>query len=289
MTRTPDRTDKLEAAHAEMVRGIESLVTGEDWARMLEVASRFHCYSFGNVAMILAQRPDATRVAGYKTWQSLGRQVRKGERGIMIMAPCGGPCKACAGAGSVDGMTCGRCAGAGRWASFTTTHVFDLAQTDGDELPAAPVHLLDGDGPEGLWEGLARMVKDAGFELGICWSDEASRQLIGSANGQTNFAARTVTIRHGLSDAQRCKTLAHELAHVMLHDGAVGCRGRAEVEAESVAHLVCQSAGLETDSYSFGYVASWADGDVKKVTETGQRVILTARAILDTLNGTEES
>ena len=87
VTRTP-RRDKLAEAHELLVSAVESITSGEDWARMLDTATRFHRYSAGNVFLIALQRPDATRVAGYRTWQSLGRQVRKGEHGIRILAPC---------------------------------------------------------------------------------------------------------------------------------------------------------------------------------------------------------
>ena len=117
--------------------------------------------------------------------------------------------------------------------------------------------LLEGEAPAGLWDALAAQV--AGGRV----RSRLGRSLRG-ANGATNFADRTVTIADQLSHAQAAKTLAHELAHVPLHDGteyATGYRDRAEVEAESVAYIVCQAAGLTTAAYSFGYVAHWSGGD----------------------------
>ena len=86
--RQASTTDKVRALHDRLTAQVEALVTGEDWARFLAVASRFHSYSANNVLLILPQRPDATRVAGYRTWQRLGRQVNKGAKGIAILAPC---------------------------------------------------------------------------------------------------------------------------------------------------------------------------------------------------------
>ena len=80
--------DRLVEAHEMLVRSVEEIVTGDDWRGMLEVARRFHAYSANNVLLIYAQRPEATRVAGYRTWQRLGRQVGSGEHGIAILAPC---------------------------------------------------------------------------------------------------------------------------------------------------------------------------------------------------------
>ena len=104
-TATVDASDRVALLHDQLTASVEALVTSEDWRRMLDTASRFHQYSPANVLLILSQKPDATRVAGYKTWQSLGRQVKKGERGIGIFAPVGGPCRSCAGSGHEAAFT----------------------------------------------------------------------------------------------------------------------------------------------------------------------------------------
>nr|MDQ3573472.1 ImmA/IrrE family metallo-endopeptidase [Actinomycetota bacterium] len=103
------------------------------------------------------------------------------------------------------------------------------------------------------------------------------------ANGRTDFAARTISVRADLSPAQAAKTLAHELAHAALHDGKAymtACRGVVEVEAESVAYIVSTAAGLPTDGYSLPYVAHWSAGDTGLVRSTAERVISCARRIV---------
>jgi hypothetical protein len=112
--------------------------------------------------------------------------------------------------------------------------------------PARP-ELLQGEAPAGLWDALAAQIESEGYtvERGEC---------DGGANGWTRFADRVVRVRADIDDAAAVKTASHELAHLLLHDGteyATGCRGRAEVEAESVAYLVCDRAGLASDQYSF--------------------------------------
>jgi antirestriction protein ArdC len=96
-----------------------------------------------------------------------------------------------------------------------------------------------------------------------------------------------VTIADRLDDAAAVKTLAHELAHVMLHDMPLcdyhANRPRCEVEAESVAYLVCRELGLTTDAYSFPYVATWADGETKVVAAAADAALNTARTILEAL------
>jgi hypothetical protein len=261
-------TDNLATAHADLVAAVESITTGEDWTRMLDTAARFHRYSANNVLLIMVQHPEATRVAGYRTWQSLGRQVRKGEHGIRILAPCKYRRT------ELDAETGQEITYAGI-RGFTTTSVFDVSQTDGDELPDVAPTLLDGEGVAGLWDALAVQVKEQGYTLerGECFG----------ANGVTDHSVRTVRVRADVSDAQASKTLCHELAHVLLHPDSAAyfqCRGRSEVEAESVAFLVCQAAGLTTDGYSFPYVARWADGDPEVVRATAERVLGASRTIL---------
>lgn len=266
---TSTKIDKLDAAYATLEQGIAQLVGSDDWARMLETSARFHDYSPRNVLLILAQNPCASRVAGYNKWQELGRQVRKGERGLAILAPC--TVKVDDGEAGEDGRR--------RLVGFRVARVFDVSQTDGDELPDVRPDLLEGMSDAGLWDLLAKQIADAGFSL--------ARGDCDGANGVTRWEERSVTVRADVGPVQTAKTLAHELAHVLLHEPEGGvshqCRGEKEVEAESVAYLVCQAAGVATDGYTFAYVARWADGDMAKVQKTAERVIKCAREVVGRL------
>lgn len=248
--------------HDQLVKQLEGLVTGDDWTAMMRVASRFHTYSARNVVLILVQRPDATRVAGYGTWKKLGRQVRKGARGIAILAPC--PTR-----NSDDETT---------RTFFRTAHVFDIADTDGNDLPEVAPRLLDGDAPRTAWDGLAKLVADNGFAL--------DRQDCSPANGVTRWLDRTVSVRPQLEAAQAVKTLAHELGHIICDHGTDPRppRNLAEVEAESIAYIVCAALGIESDDYTFPYVARWSDGDIDLVKTTADRVVSRANAVLTQLN-----
>lgn len=261
-------TEKVQELQAQLEEQIAELVSGEDWAAMLETASRFHRYSANNVILIMAQRPEATRVAGFQTWKSLGRHVRKGEHGIRILAPCRYKVE------TEDGDERYIVRG------FTTATVFDVSQTDGTDLAdTIRPELLAGHAPAGMWNGLAKQVAEAGFMLQRCETADA----IAGANGRTDYTARTVTVRGDVSDAQASKTLVHELAHVLCgHESELhefGCRGRLEVEAESVAYIVCHALGLTSDSYSLPYVAAWSSGDVATVRQTAETVVRVAGAI----------
>jgi antirestriction protein ArdC len=269
-TRTASREDRVAALVEELHDGVSLLTTTEGWHSFLATAVRFHRYSFWNTVAILCQRPDATRIAGYQTWRRLGRQVRRGERGIRILAPCTYRVR--------DEETDddpGRLVLRG-WRVAT---VFDLVQTDGQPLPEPPVTMLDGDAPAGLRDQLAALIRSDGYEFTVAPLPTGTPA---GALGVTDHATRHVTVRADLPDAQQAKTTAHELAHVRLHRGTTD-RPTAEIEAESVAYVVCGAVGLATDAYSFGYLATWASGDTDAIRATGERVITSARAVLDGL------
>jgi antirestriction protein ArdC len=285
--------EKLTALHETLRTQVDQLVHGRPWQEWLAFASRFHTYSFRNLLLVLAQKPEATLVAGYTTWQKLGRQVRKGETGIQIYAPV------TARRGTTDphepdpqnpdtaearradqptpdtqktnrGIT-----------GVKVAHVFDVTQTDGDPVPQQPLPtLLAGQAPDGLWDALAHLAEARGYTV--------QRGDCDGANGRTYFDTKTVRVRADVDAAQAVKTLAHELGHVLLHDDGVTalvCRGVIEVEAESVAFLVAAHHGLDTAGYIFPYVATWAErtgeDPAKVVHATGQRVIGAAHQILE--------
>lgn len=257
--------DRLETLHAELESGVAALIDSDAWQAWLTVASKFHNYSFNNSMLIMLQCPNATHVAGFRRWQELGRQVRKGEKSIGIFAPSTRKVK-----DDITGEESRRVIG------FRVVSVFDISQTDGDPLPAEPMPvLLQGDAPAGLWDAVAGILAANEFTL--------SRGDTGHANGWTRHSTKEIMVKDSLSDAAAVKTLIHECAHMMLHNSDefdyFAHRGIAEVEAESVAYIVASVHGLQTDDYSLPYVAGWGQ-DVAVITATAARVIKTARAIL---------
>jgi len=279
--RDADRQAKVEAAHTLLTEGIANLTNSTQWTAMLTTAARFHHYSWRNCLMILSQREDATRVAGYKTWQALGRQVRKGEPGIKIWAhiTVWRDPKDSDPADTIDPKT-----GKVRRDGYRIEHVWDIAQTDGDPLPDTEQPrptLLTGDAPDGLWDALAAQVTALGYTL-----RRAAHPSSPDANGTTDPRNRTVYVRPDLNPAQAVKTLAHEIAHIRCghtDPGQHTPRTRGEVEAESVAFVVASYFGLDTSDYTLAYVAGWAeDGkETEAVTETADTVIRVARQIID--------
>lgn len=285
MPERPSPDERLAAIHAQLVDAVENLVHSDTWATMLTIAARFPTYSPSNVLLIATQRPDATRVAGIRTWNSLGRRVTKGEHGIAILAPCiyqqldydtaAQPTTGHVGLGDDEAEPARVLRG------FKIVHVFDITQTDGDPVPDNTPELLLGEAPAGLWDHLAGLVRDDGYALdrGGCPP---------GVNGYTDFTNRRVRVRDDVDPAQAVKTLTHELGHIRADHAArypdypsdQRCHGQAEVEAESIAYIVAKHLGLAADPYSVPYVAGWAGGMIDCLRESASRVVTVGRSIL---------
>jgi hypothetical protein len=230
----------------KLAEGIGNLTTSEEWQRYLEFQSRFHRYSYGNVLLIAAQRPEATQVAGFNAWRKVNRFVRQGEKAIYILAPM--VYRSTEAANGEDTPVI---------RGFKFVPVFDVAQTDGAELPSICTR-LDGEDPAGRYAQLSSVAR----ALGFCVVDH---EFDGVTNGDCCHVERRIRIEVRNTPAQRVKTLAHEIGHALLHE-RFDSRAVAELEAESIAYIVCQSFGLDTGDYSFGYVATWAGGGDRAIT-----------------------
>ena len=255
--RTPDGGVSLEQLHQQLTDAVAKIETGEQWQAWLDFAQRLHRYSFNNLMLIWAQRPDATAVASYATWQAINRQVRRGEKALRVMAPTLRRAPVLDEGGHPVLGSDGRPQQRQQITGFRPVPVFDIAQTDGPPLPEPPRPvLLAGRAPAGLWGALVDEVSQRGYRLLRGPADALS-----GANGVTKVTEREVWVRDDVDDAQAVKTLTHELAHIILHTDTGqpnDCAGIREVEAESVAHLVMATHGMQTGNYSFPYVATWA-------------------------------
>ena len=301
------REAKLEALHERLTGAVEQLVSGEDWARALAFAARFRTRSFSNTLLIweqhqaafeagLVPEPFPSYVAGYRQWQTLGRQVQKGQPGYQILAPVTGRFATATPADAESWRRLGKGEKPRasevvrtRMVGVRPAYVWDASQTAGDPIPEPPTpKLLEGEAPNGLWDGLAA----AGFAV----LRVPHERMIHGANGMTDYITNAVAVRENMDPAAQVKTLAHELGHVLLHgpdaEEARQHRGIGEVEAESVALMIGAAHGMDTSGYTIPYVSTWAarvDGKepVEVVKATGERVRKTALAILDQLDTTQ--
>jgi hypothetical protein len=289
--RRPRRTagvdsDRLAALHDTLTASVEALVGDAAWQRMLTAAACFHRYSLSNVLLILTQRPDATRVAGIRTWNRLGRRVHKGERGIAILAPCtyrGEPPDDDGGGRDSDQPPAEPGAAPRRvLRGFRIVHVFDIGQTEGDPIPDVQPVVLDGDDPARLFDALAAQVCHEGYAVrsvpGLTDTDGAP------VDGLTQWGPRVVSIDAALPQAHATHTLAHELGHVLLHRPPTALSPtQVEVEAESLAYIVCTAAGLDSGPAAAPYVARWSGGDLTVIRDSAERVLAGARTVLGRL------
>ena len=254
-------TDKLEA-------GIADLFQSETYKAYLSTMSRFHNYSLNNTLLIAMQKPDATLVAGYQAWQKQHqRHVKKGEKGIQIIAPS--PYKAKKEREVLDPATGQpKLDARGKpvketieveYPSFRVATVFDISQTEGKELPSLGVDELTGK-VDSYGDLLTAITETCPVPISF-------EQIESGAKGYYHTGDQRIAVQEGMSEIQTLKTLIHEMAHQKLHshekekppDERLTARSK-EVEAESIAYTVCQHVGIDTSEYSFGYIAGWSSG-----------------------------
>jgi len=258
---------KVEQAKQIASKAIEELSQAlerghsEKLMEYLAAMGRFHRYSLHNLMLIVSQRPEATRVAGYQTWRQLGRYVKKGAKGILILAPI--LLKKAVEQVSQEEQPVKVAVG------FRTVYVFDLADTDGKPLPG--LAYTEGD-PTGYIERLKEFVTQRGIRLE--YSDA-----IYPAQGLC--APGMIVLLPGQSPAEEFSTLAHEAAHALLHQRerrAETTKSIRETEAEAVAFVVCESIGLKAQR-SADYIQLYC-GDKDMLTESLEHVQRASTEIL---------
>jgi hypothetical protein len=253
------QSDKSKALIDSITDSINTLATMTDataksdlFKTWLRAVSRFHHYSFNNQLLVLLQRPQAQRVAGFHTWKSFGRNVKKGAKGIAILAPCVRKLSAeeAAQRREAERVSVMKLCG------FRVTHVFDIADTEGKDIPELEYRAEAGG------ETLLPRLESAAAAMGITLE---YREETGSPNGWSEGGK--VVVNANLSISAKCGTLAHELAHEYLHwqnnrrDNMT--REQRELEAEATSFAVLAHFGVEQPSDR--YLASW-DATAESIT-----------------------
>ena len=203
---------------------------GAELTRYLTTLSRFYTYSAHNCALIAMQRPDATRVAGYRAWQGLGRQVKKGAKGIAILCPAPITGKTEQGDDAVIALR------------FRTGWVFDQADTDGADLPALTVHAVAGDRYDALLRQLIEIAERGGLSVTF------KPRLIQNANG-VSYGDGRIDLKEGNPAGNLCKTLIHEMCHERMHraeERRTFTTQQAECQAEAAAYCLCTALDIPT-------------------------------------------
>ena len=275
MSTSTSYSEKTESILKQLEQGIKDVFVSGRYQEYLTTMAKFHHYSFNNVMLILMQRPDASHVAGFHTWQrEFERSVMKGETGIRILAPVSikreiwSEKKDAQGRSLPDPITGNPIKELKeiQIQSFRIVCVFDIEQTTGKPLPKLAEELKTHlDNAKDL-EKAIHSVATCPIEFDL---------MPDSVNGYYDTSVHKIVIRKGMATAQTIKTMVHELAHSRLHDESheadnkLKDRATMEVEAESVAFVVCQHLGIDTAEYSFGYLASWSENqEVKKLSSS---------------------
>lgn len=286
------RADQLKEITERLEQGVKDIFTSEMYTKYLLTMSKFHNYSFNNTLLIAMQRPDATLVAGYNAWKNkFNRYVKKGEKGIQIIAPA--PVKEREEREKIDkdtGLTVLNENGEPEIEvvervipRFRVTTVFDYAQTDGEPLPTLEVNELTARVKDyTLLKEAIEQVSPVPIRFG---------EIEGSAKGYYSHMDKEICVRADMGESQTIKTMIHEVAHAMLHDSdQMKQRGEEkdqltkETEAESIAFTVCSALGIDTSDYSFPYVASWASGkELKELKDSMDTIRLTSADFLEKL------
>ena len=291
-TRSHEMHNTIEQWIDDLVAGVDDAQASAEFQEWLDVQSRFHDYSYRNTLLIKQQCPEATRVAGYRTWQEeFDRHVQKGESAIWIWAPIiTTQCPECENSPSYhDDSDCDYDeTPPEKWSEglvgFKPAPVFDVSQTEGDPLPD-----LDTDAT-GNADGLVERLTDAAETLGVTVRIVSAHEWThGGAKGICEQGSHAdlqprVEVRDRENEADLARTLIHEYAHALLHFNVDDDteRSKREVEAEAVAYVVGRYCGLDTSGSAF-YVAAWASDDPAVVRERLERISRTAEELIEVL------
>ena len=269
-----DRNQRMKEITERLEQGVKEIFTSEMYMEYLKTMSQFHSYSFNNTLLIHLQKPDASLVAGYQAWQKkFHRQVKRGEKGIQIIAPA--PIREKEEVEKIDPATLEpvlKPDGTPEMEEvvytiprFRIATVFDVSQTEGEPLPELATPELMGSVEN--YEIFMQAIRD------ISPTPIRFDEIESGAKGFYSSIDKEIVIQNGMSESQTMKTGIHEVTHAKLHDRDImeemdekKDQLTREVEAESVAYTVCQYFGLDTSEYSFPYIAGWSsDRDMKEL------------------------
>ena len=268
--------EKIKAALNRIEDSLAAINTDEDWLKFLSFQAQFYNYSFGNAMLIFSQNPNATYVKGYKAWNQLGRYVKKGSKGLAILAPCIRKVEVFKepenknlyhdeeAEKEIKKVVSG----------FRIAYVYDIADTDGDDsmLPVLVTGLAgNGEQEKEIYERL----------LNVISKEHCVQEVSGTASkGSFNLETEVISIREDLEYLQKIKTLLHEYAHLLdfqMHPEDDISRNRRELIAESVAFIVSLRLGLDTSRYSMSYIKSWLKDkeELKIIADSVQKIAYT--------------
>jgi len=261
--------EKTEILLQKLEQGVKDVFTSESFINYLKFSAKFHNYSYNNIILILKQKPEASMIAGFKKWNETGRVVKKGEKGIAILAPNfkktyepkldGNKQPVKDSNGKPVLVDKGK-----EVIGFFPTYVFDVSQTDGDPLPEISSHF------GGEMQDF-NLMWDAFCKCSPYPADIVESFGIKGAKGVCSHNKKCIHIIKGLSHEESIATLIHEIAHARTYNPDPkqnGDKSTREVEAEGCAYIVSSYFGIDLGATSFEYIASWCEN--KEISELKQ-------------------
>ena len=280
---------QLKEISERLEQGVKEIFTSERYTEYLNTMSKFHNYSFNNTLLITMQKPEATLVAGYQAWQKkFNRHVKRGEKGIQIIAPA--PIREKQEIEKIDPVTKEPVIGDDGQPEteivemviprFRVTTVFDVSQTEGE--PIAELEVPELTGSVQFYDTFMQALQN------ISPVPIRMMNVEGDAKGYYHQTEKYIAIKEDMSNVQTMKTGVHEVSHGLLHDrevmdaeGVLKDQTTKEVEAESIAYIVCNHFGLDTSEYSFTYIASWCESrDMKALKASMDTIRKTSAEII---------
>lgn len=278
------RKADMKALLEKLDNGVRGVMNSEQYQNYLKFLSKFHDYSYNNALLIMMQKPDASLCAGYKSWQKYGRQVKRGEKGIRIIAPVMRKVKVEENEKMEEAKETKETGKEDLEETeqkvvmipkYQIVSVFDVSQTEGEALPIYEVNELKGN-VEHYEDMISYLVELSPVTVDF-------RNIEGGAKGYYDYGKKQICVQKNMSEVQTVKTLIHEISHCLMHDVTTEkpedlefekkTRNSKEVEAESVAYIVSNYFGIDTSDYSFGYICSWSSGkELKELKESLYRI-----------------
>lgn len=268
--------NKTKELYQKVLDGIEKIITSGEYEKFLKFSKNFHNYSFNNWILIFSQMEDASKVAGFKTWESMGRKIKKGSKGIMIMYPLKQTItKKINGQESLLSDKANKTTDDEKieFLTYRATYVYDVSQTSGKQLPLENTYLNNNTKQE-LYDFLKSYSKYPVLE----------KKIFSGALGYWSPTDKNIVIEKELSIDDKASVLLHEMTHSLYDDfDYKENRDLSEIFVESVAFIVADYFNLDTSTCSFNYITKWAKGDIKKVIELGSKIQKTSKDFIEKL------
>lgn len=278
---TGKNAEKVKELMEKLDEGIKSVIESGEIEDYLKFLASFHRFSSRNSWLIFLTNPDATLVKGYAQWKKIGRHVKKGEKGIRILAPSQKTYTKTVEKVDENGKKYEE-EEKYQYTKFIPVSVFDISQTEGDPLPHGPKELRgNSETADSLYTTLKEVIPV-----------EVQEKYTGEAFGYFNLVTENIAVSERAQRDHQTKTLIHEYAHYLLHRKGAEFEKEThqirEAQAESIAYVVCQYFGLDTSQYSLNYIAGWTQSDIEIVKKISDEVQHFSSQIINQIEKEEE-